>query len=96
MQIWIAKKGSPNNLQHGSGRLLGGVWDGLGCLLVALGRLWVVLGAFKIELFSRLGLRYAPRSLLDRFLVDFGGFWADLGWVLEEFREDFDEIYESF
>ena len=77
------------------GGFWGRVWDGLAGLLVALGRLWAVLGAFKIELFSRLDLRYAPRSLLDRFLVDFGRFWLDLGWVLAEFREDFGKGFEK-
>ena len=78
------------------GRVLGGSWasfgqvlDGLGLLLGALGRLLAVFWMFKVELFSSMGPRWAPRGLLDRFWVDLGkdlgGFWKDLGRFREEF-----------
>ena len=77
------QKSLKNWFGEGLGLHLGGVWDGLGPLLGALGRLLAVFWPFKIELFSHIGTRWAPRRLLDRFGVDFGGylnrFWKDLG-----------------
>ena len=68
---------------------MGRVWDGLGPLLGALGRLLAVFWAFKVELFSSMGPRWAPRGLLDRFWIDLGrdlgGSWEDLGRSGEEF-----------
>ena len=64
---------------------LGRVWGGLGPLLGTLGRLLAIWGAFKIELFSNIGPRWAPRDLLDRFREGFGkdleGFGEDLGSI---------------
>ena len=93
MQIWIGKKNPkiPSKMDFGS--YLGGVWDGLGGLLGALGCLLAAFWTFTIELFSRIGPRWAPRSLLDRFGLDFGrvlgrfwmrfeSFWAGSGQIL--------------
>ena len=75
---------------------MGRVWDGLGPLLGALGRLLAVFWTFKVELFSSMsprwalrGLSWALRGLLDRFWVDLGRdlepFWEDLGRFEQEF-----------
>ena len=70
----------------GLGPHLGRVWDALGRLVGALGRLLTIFWAFKIELLFNMGPK-APRGLLDRFWVDLGrdltGFWEDLGmsWI---------------
>ena len=68
---------------------MGGVWDGLGPLMGALGRLLAVFWTFKDELFSSMRTRWALRGLLDRFGVDSGrdleGFGGDLGRFGEEF-----------
>ena len=89
MLIWSGKKKVPKWLKmwiwEGLGLHLGGLWRVLECLLGALGRLLAVLGAFKIEPFSSMGPRWAPRGLLDRF-------WEGLGRVLGGFRE----ILEGF
>ena len=77
---------------EGLGLHLGRIWDALGPLLDALGRLLAVFWAFKVELFSSMGPRWAPRGLLDRFWVDLGrdlgGFGEDLG----RFGQDFERI----
>ena len=86
MQIFDGKKKATKWFKkwiwEGLGPHLGGVWGGLGPLLDALGRLFAVFWAFKVELFSSMGPRWAPRGLLDRFWVDLGrdleGFWEDL------------------
>ena len=89
MPIWNGKtkanKSPKNRIWRGLGLHLGGLWDFLGRLLGALGCLLAVLGAFKIELFSSMGPRWAPRGLLDRF-------WEGLGRVLGGVRE----IFEGF
>ena len=93
MQIWSSKKNvqksHKNRFWEGLGPHLGRVWDGLGPLLGALGRLLAVFWTFKVELFSSMGPRWAPRGLLDRFWVDLGrdlgGFGEDLGRFGEEF-----------
>ena len=107
MQIWnlkkTAQKSHKNWFWEGLGPHLGRVWDGLGPLLGALGRLWVVFWTFKIQLFSSMGPRWAPRGLLDRFWVDLGkdlgGFWKDLGRFGEEFGSIFcflSELWADF
>ena len=68
---------------------MGSVWDGLGPLLGALGHLLAVFWAFKVELFSSMGPRWAPRGLLDRF-------WIDLGRDLGRFLEDLGRSGEEF
>ena len=89
-----AKKSHKNRFWEALGLHLGGVGNGLGPLLGALGRLLAVFWSFKIELFPSIGPRWAPRGLLDRFWVDFGrisrgfgkvwgGIWEDF-WFLEQ------------
>ena len=73
-----AKKSLKNQIWEGLGLHLGVVWDGLGPLWVALGRFLLVFLVFKIELFSSMGPRWAPRGLLDGFWIDFGKGWGDL------------------
>ena len=53
----------------------------MGDLLGALGRLWGSFGAFKIEFFSNMGPRWAPRGLLDKFGLDLGRFGTGFGRV---------------
>ena len=87
MQSWRGKNNVPKLLKQwiwgGLGLHLGGVWDGLGPLMGALGRLLAVFWTFKDELFSSMRTRWALRGLLDRFGVDSGrdleGFGGDLG-----------------
>ena len=66
MQIWSwkikAERSHKNQIWEGLGLHLGGVWHGLGRLLGALGRLLAVFWVFKIELFSSMGPRWAPRG----------------------------------
>ena len=61
---------------------MGRVWDGPGRLLGALGRFLAAFWAFKIDLFSSMGPRWAPRGLLDRSRVDFGRVWEGFGRIL--------------
>ena len=62
---------------------MAGVWDGLGFLMGALGRLLPAFGMFNDESFSSMRTRWALRGLLDRFGMDLGrdlkGFGKDLG-----------------
>ena len=75
---------------------MGGVWDNLGPLLGTLGRFWVVLGGFEIELLSSIGPRWAPRGLLDRFGVPLGGVWEGFGEDLGGSWEDFSQFWDGF
>ena len=75
---------------------MGGVWDNLGPLLGTLGRFWVVLRGFEIELLSSIGPRWAPRDLRDRFGVPLGGVWEGLGEDLGGFWEDFNQFGDGF
>ena len=68
---------------------LGRVWDRLGPPLGAFDRLLAVAWAFKIELLSSIGSKWAPKGLLDGFGVALGGFWERLGKVYKENLEDF-------
>ena len=65
----------------------------MGRLLGALGRLLAVLGAFKIELFSSMGPRWAPRGLLDRFWIDFKRFGGRFGRVWGRNLEGFGSFW---
>ena len=84
------QKSNQNQFWEGLGHHLGGVWVRLGLPLGAFGRLLAVFWAFKIELLSNIGPRWAPRGLLDGFWVDFGrglkGFREDLGGFGADFR----------
>ena len=84
-----AKKSHKNRFWEALGLHLGGVGNGLGPLLGALGRLLVVFWSFKIELFPSIGPRWAPRGLLDRF-------WVDLGRILGRFGKVLGRIWEDF
>ena len=70
---------------EGLGPHLGRVWDGLECLLDALGRLLVVSGAFKIEVLfkqlSKLDSKRALGSILEGFGEAFGKVSGDFGRV---------------
>ena len=83
MQIWSWKKTAKKSLKkwiwEGLGPHLGRVWDGLGYLLDALGRLLLVFGTFKILLFSNMGPTWAPRGLLARFRGGLGRIWVRFG-----------------
>ena len=105
MPIWNrriqAKNSLKNRIWEGRGLPLGKVWDGLGRLLGALGRLLAVFRALKIELFKAL----VQDGLQDAFWINFGkvlegfgkglgrdlggfrGFWAGYGQILEAFGE---------
>ena len=62
-----------NLIWEGLGLDLGVVWDGLELLFDALGSFFAVSLAFKIELFSNMDPRWAPKGLLEGLGVDFGG-----------------------
>ena len=62
---------------------LGWTWTQFGKALgrsgTPLGLFWLLFGRFmavKIEFFESIGPRWPPRSLWDRFGVDFGRIWA--------------------
>ena len=61
----------------------GRVWDGLGILLGAFGRLLIAFWTFKIKLVFSIGPRWAAKGLLARF-------WVDLGKVLKRVWADLD------
>ena len=84
-----SKKSHTNRFGEALGLHLGGVWDGLGPHLGALGRLLAVFLAFKVELFSSIGPRWAPKGLLDRI-------WVDLGRILGGFGKVWGGIWEDF
>ena len=92
MQIWIRKTRCKiwlkNRVSEGLGLHLGRVWAALGRLLGALGRSWAILWPFKTDLFESIGPRWASRSLLDPFWVDFGRVWDGFGMDLHGSRED--------
>ena len=73
MQIWNKEKSPQTSLKNRFWERLGlhleGGWDALGPVLGALGRFLAVFLAFKINLFSIMGPRWAPASHLDRFLA---------------------------
>ena len=58
---------------------MGRVWDYLGRFLSTPGRLLVVLGAFKMYLFSDMGPRSTPKGFLDPSWLDFGKVWGAFG-----------------
>ena len=72
------------------------LWDGLGPHLGALGRLLVVFWTFKIQFFSGIGPRWAPRGLLNRFWVDLGKDWGGFLEHLGGFGEDFPLFLAAF
>ena len=63
------QQSNQNQFWEGLGHHLGGVWVRLGLPLGAFGRLLAVFWAFKIELLSSIGPKWAPRGLLDGFWV---------------------------
>ena len=75
---------------------MGGIWDDLGPLLGALGRFLAVFWAFEIKLFPRIGPRWGPRGLLERFWIDLGRnlgrFWERFGRFGELFKRIFNVI----
>ena len=89
MQNWngkkIAEKSDKNWIWEGLGLDLGVVWDGLEPLLDALGSFFAVSLAFKIELFSNMGPRWAPKGLLEGLGVDFGGSGEGFGRIWPNF-----------
>ena len=93
MQNWSwtksVQKSNKNQFWEGLGLYLGGVWGRLGLPLGAFDRLLAVFWAFKIELLSSIGSKWAPKGLLDGFGVALGGFWGGLGKVYKENLEDF-------
>ena len=81
-----------NRFWEGRGLHLGGIWNGLGRLSDALGRLLAVLGDAGIEFFPNHGPSWSPRGLWD-------GFWEGLDKVLGGFGEvlaGFREVVERF
>ena len=86
MQIWIRKTRCKvwlkNQVSEGLGLHLGRVWAALGRLLGALAR------PFRTDFFESIGPRWASRSLLDQFWVDFGRVWNGFGMDLHGSWED--------
>ena len=97
MQNWnikiIAEKSHKNWIWEGLGLDLGVVWDGLELLLDALGSFFAVSLAFKIELFSNMDPRWAPKGLLDGFGIDFGESGEGFGRFWANFWMDFGKIW---
>ena len=93
MQIWNwtknVQKSNQNQFGEGLGFYLGGVWGRLGPPFGAFGRHVAAFWTFKIELLSSIGLKWAPRGLLDGFWLALGRFWEGLGRVCGEIWEDF-------
>ena len=89
MQIWnikiIAEKSHKNWIWEGLGLDLGVVWDGLELLLDALGSFFAVSLAFKIELFSNMDPRWAPKGLSEGLGIDFGGYGKGFGRIWPNF-----------
>ena len=83
MQNWnikiISEKSHKNWIWEGLGLDLGVVWDGLELLLDALGSFFAVSLAFKIELFSNMDPRWAPKGLLGRVWEGLGRIWRRFG-----------------
>ena len=81
-----------NRFWEGHGLHLGGIWNGLGRLSDALGRLLAVSGDAGIEFCPNHGPSWSPRGLWDRF-------WEGLEKVLGGFGEvlgGFGEVGEGF
>ena len=72
---------------------LGRGWDGLGPLWAALGRLLLVFWMFKIQLFSSMAPRWAPRSLLGRVWEGLGRIWGGFGEGLGRNLEGFGRFF---
>ena len=93
MQIFDVKKKAPKWLQNwiweGLGLRLGRICDGLGNLLGTFANFLAVFWTFKIQFFSGIGPRWAPRGLLNRFWVDLGKDWHGFLEHLGGFGEDF-------
>ena len=64
---------------------MGGLWDGLGPLWGALGPFFSVFWTLKIDHFSSMGPRWAPRGFLDGFWMHFDWIWRALGAFWEGF-----------
>ena len=90
MQNWSwtksVQKSNKNQFWEGLGLYLGRVWGRLGPPWVAFDRLLAVFWAFKIELLSSIGSKWAPKELLNGFGVALGG---GFGKVHKENLEDF-------
>ena len=93
MQIWNwtknVQKSNQNQFGEGLGLYLGRVWGRLGPPLGAFGRHVAAFWMFKIELLSSIGLKWAPRGLLDGFWLALGRFWEGLGRVCGKIWKDF-------
>ena len=93
MQNWSwaksVQKSNKNQFGESLGLYLGRVWGHRGPPLNAFGQLLVAFWSFKIELLSSIGLKWAPRGLLDGFWVALGGFWEGFGRIWKEILEDF-------
>ena len=66
------QKSNQNQFGEGLGLYLGRVWDALRAGLGSMGCLLGVLGAFRIDLFSSMALRWGPKGRLNQFWFDFG------------------------
>ena len=78
LQITSQKFTQKSDLE-GLGPHLGGGWDGLGPLWAALGWLLFVFWTFKIQLFSSMAPRWAPKGLLGRVWEGLGRIWGRFG-----------------
>ena len=83
-----------NLIWKGLGLRLGGIGDGFGQGLEALGAFWVVLQALFFMLVFGMVFKSALGAVWPGFWFDFDGFWEDCGKVLDGFWEGLGRMCE--
>ena len=75
---------------------MGGIWDGLGPLLGALGRFFGVRNQPFFKHWSKMGSKRASGAIWGRFWRVLGGFREGFGRILDDFLVDFGSILGRF
>ena len=90
MQILNLEKNHPKHAKkwiwEGLGLNLGGVWDALGRLLAALGRLLLIFVDVLNDVFFKHGSKMDSKTPFGSIL---GGSWKDLGRIWGGFGKEF-------